>query len=143
MEEAFGIVGGPMGGGGGMMGGRGGGGGPMMMGPRGSPPIGGLGLGRGPPPPPLARPMSDHYMHYHHPKPRFFRPFYNVAPYYYPFYYYYPYTDDAYGRQDEEMCFCKDVQYKDKQVCVNGVCGTCAPTSICDECDDTVTCDKK
>ena len=88
--------------------------------------------------------MSDHYFHYHQPKPRFFRPFYNVAPYYYPFYYYYPYTtDDAYGKKDEDLCFCKDVQYKDKQVCVNGVCGTCAPESICDECDDTVTCDKK
>lgn len=125
MEEEFRIM-------------SGGGGGPRGPGPM----IGGGGMMGPRGPMPIARPMSDHYFNYHHPKPRFFRPFYNVvAPYYYyPFDYYYP--GDAYGRKDEPLCFCKDVQYKDKQVCVNGVCGTCAPESICDECDDTVTCDR-
>ena len=81
--------------------------------------------------------MSDHYYHYHHPKPRYY---YNYLPYYYNYYpYYYPYY---YSYGDQDICFCTDDTDVQK-VCVGDTCGVCTPRSLCSKCHETITCQKQ
>lgn len=92
--------------------------------------------------------MSHHYHHYHHPKPRYVNAYY-LSPSYYPPSISNSYSDPFYpyqvAEQEKRSCFCtkpksNDVSYP--QVCVEDVCGTCIPRSLCLTCDDKLTCKK-